>query len=44
MADKMPLLLNNRPIDLVFKIDENEWNGEKKLQLKVLDVRPSESN
>lgn len=44
MADKMPLLIANRPVDLVFKIDENEWNGEKSLQLKVLDVRLSESN
>ena len=42
MADKMPLLLQNRPLDIVFKIDENEWNGEKSLQLKVLDVRLSE--
>jgi single-stranded-DNA-specific exonuclease len=41
MADKMPLLLKNMPIDIVFKIDENEWNGEKSLQLKVLDVRLS---
>jgi single-stranded-DNA-specific exonuclease len=44
MADKMPFLLSNRPVDLVFKIEENEWNGEKNLQLKVLDVRLSESN
>jgi single-stranded-DNA-specific exonuclease len=42
MADKMPLLLSNQPIDLVFKIDENEWNGEKSLQLKVIDVRLSQ--
>ena len=44
MADKMPLLLNSQPIDLLFKIDENEWNGEKNLQLKVIDVRPSISS
>ncbi len=43
MADKMPLLLQNRPFDLVFKIEENEWNGEKSLQLKVIDVRLSEA-
>jgi len=43
LADKMPLLLQNKPIDLVFKIEENEWNGEKNLQLKVIDVRLSES-
>jgi single-stranded-DNA-specific exonuclease len=41
MADKMPLLTNNQPIDLIFRIDENEWNGEKSLQLKVIDVRLS---
>jgi len=41
MADKMPLLLSNHPFDLVFKIDENEFNGEKNLQLKVLDIRES---
>lgn len=41
MADKMPLLLQNKPVDLVFKIDENEWNGEKSLQLKVIDIRLS---
>lgn len=44
LAHKMPLLLNNHPLDVVFKIDENEWNGEKSLQLKVLDVRLSEVN
>ncbi|HUC83432.1 MAG TPA: single-stranded-DNA-specific exonuclease RecJ [Flavisolibacter sp.] len=42
MADKWSLLTQNKPIDLVFKIDENEWNGEKNLQLKVIDVRLSE--
>jgi single-stranded-DNA-specific exonuclease len=41
MADKMPLLLNNQPVDVVFKIEENEWNGETSLQLKVIDLKPS---
>jgi single-stranded-DNA-specific exonuclease len=41
MAHKMPLLSGNYPLDIVFKIDENEWNGEKSLQLKVMDVRLS---
>lgn len=41
MADKMPLLLTNQPLDIVFKIEENEWNGEKNLQLKMIDVRAS---
>ena len=43
MADKMPLLTSGKPIDIVFKIDENIWNGEKNLQLKVIDFKISES-
>ncbi len=42
MADKMSLLGTNQPVDIVYKIDENEWNGGKTLQLKVLDVKLSE--
>lgn len=42
LADKMPLLAPNQPVDVVYKIDENEWNGEKSLQLRVIDVKPSE--
>ena len=46
MADKFPLLEMKQPIDVVFKIDENEWNGEKNLQMSVIDIRLStvESN
>jgi len=42
MADKFHLLQMQKPIDVVFKIDENEWNGNKTLQLRVLDFRISE--
>lgn len=41
MADKFPLLQGNQPVDIVFKLDENEWNGEKNLQLRMIDVRQS---
>ena len=41
MADKMPLLQTNYPLDIIYKIEENEWNGEKTLQLKVLDFKIS---
>jgi single-stranded-DNA-specific exonuclease len=34
-------LLEKGPVDLVYTIDENEFNGTTKLQMKVLDVRPS---
>ena len=42
MADKFQLLQLQKPIDVVFKIDENEWNGNKSLQLRVIDFRISE--
>lgn len=41
MADKMKLLTGKKPVDVVFKLDENEWNGEKSLQIRVMDVRAS---
>ena len=41
LADKFSLLRDQQPVDLVFTIDENEWNNEKKLQLKITDLRPS---
>lgn len=42
MAPKLPLLQSHQPVDIVFTIDENEWNGGKRLQLKVMDCRLSE--
>ena len=42
MADKFPLLNLKKPVDIVFTLDENEWNGHKHLQLKMIDFRVSE--
>ncbi|HVZ24869.1 MAG TPA: single-stranded-DNA-specific exonuclease RecJ [Sediminibacterium sp.] len=42
MADKFPILQQPQPIDIVFTIEENEWQGETSLQLKMLDIRVSE--
>ena len=39
MADKFQLLASKQPIDIVFTLDENSWNGETTLQLKVIDIR-----
>jgi len=44
MADRFGLLQAKQPIDIVFKIDENEWNGEKNLQIRVIDYRLSSSD
>jgi single-stranded-DNA-specific exonuclease len=42
MADKMPLVSSRQPLDVVYKIDDNEWNGERSLQLKIIDVKISQ--
>jgi single-stranded-DNA-specific exonuclease len=42
MADKMELLTSGEPVDVIYKIDENEWNGQKSLQLRMIDVKPHE--
>jgi len=43
MADKMGILSSGTPVDVVYKIDENEWNGQKSLQIRVIDVKPHEN-
>lgn len=43
MAAKFPILQQQQPVDLVFTLDENEWNGEKNIQLKMIDLRLSET-
>lgn len=42
MSAKFHLLLEQKPIDVVYTLDENVWNEEKHLQLKVIDFRLSE--
>ena len=40
MADKYEVVTKG-PFDIVYTIDENEYNGNTRLQMKVLDIRPS---
>jgi single-stranded-DNA-specific exonuclease len=44
MADKFELLQQKKPLDIVFTIDENEWNGQTTLQLKMIDLQLSGQN
>jgi single-stranded-DNA-specific exonuclease len=41
LAAKFPLLQTGGPIDVAFTLEENDWNNQKSLQLKVLDFAPS---
>ncbi|HSZ84671.1 MAG TPA: hypothetical protein VK787_01500, partial [Puia sp.] len=42
MSEKFYLLQMKKPVDVVFILDENEWNDQKHLQMKVIDFRLSE--
>lgn len=44
MAKKFPLLESKKPVDVVFTLDENEWNNEKHLQLRVIDFKLADEN
>lgn len=39
LSHKFYILNMKKPFDIVFTIDENEWNGNKTIQLKVIDLR-----
>jgi single-stranded-DNA-specific exonuclease len=43
MSEKFPIVSSHQPFDMVFTIDEIEWNGKMNLQLKVIDIRSSKS-
>ena len=41
LADKFALLQMKSPVDIICKIDENEWNGNTSLQLRIVDLHLS---
>ena len=42
MADKFNLLASKKPLDVVFTLDQNEWNGQCHLQMRVIDFKLTE--
>ncbi len=40
MGDHAPQLVEGAQIDLAFQVDLNEWQGQKRLQLTIIDWRP----
>ncbi|SRR5215204_61573 len=43
LADKFHLLHLHKPVDVVFTLEQNEWNNQCHLQMKVIDLRLAES-
>ncbi|MDB9963853.1 single-stranded-DNA-specific exonuclease RecJ [Vicingaceae bacterium] len=43
MGKKMDLLKNGEPFDVVYHIEENEWQGRTTLQLMVQDIKKGEN-
>ena len=41
MAEKFYLLQKNIPLDIVFTVEMNEWNGMKSVQLRMIDFAPT---
>lgn len=41
MAEKYALLQQKKPVDIVYTIDVNEWNGNALLQIRVIDCKSS---
>lgn len=39
LGDKLPLVTSRKPFSAVFSIDENEWQGNVSLQLKLKDLK-----
>ena len=39
LGNKIDLVKNRQPFDLVYSIEENQWNGSVSLQLKARDIR-----
>jgi len=44
MAEKFSLLEHNSPLDIVYTLDVNEWNGERMIQFKMIDIKAAGGN
>jgi single-stranded-DNA-specific exonuclease len=42
LGDKLSLIKNKTQFKAVFNIDENNWNGQSSIQLKLLDIKKND--
>jgi single-stranded-DNA-specific exonuclease len=42
LADKFHLVEENKALDVVFTIEQNDWNNQSKIEIRVLDIRQSD--
>jgi single-stranded-DNA-specific exonuclease len=43
LSEKFYIVENEKPFDIVFTLEINEWNNEKRLELKIIDLRQAEA-
>ncbi|UCD37024.1 MAG: single-stranded-DNA-specific exonuclease RecJ, partial [Fidelibacterota bacterium] len=43
MADHYEKLLLNKPLDIAYVVEENEWQGNRKIQLQLKDIKMGDS-
>lgn len=43
LFEKFYLLQKDKPFDIVYTLDINEWNGQQNLQLRVIDINAAET-
>ncbi len=39
LGEKIESVKNRKPVDIIYTIDENEWNGSISLQLRIKDIQ-----
>ena len=44
MIDEYEKLIKGKPLDIIYNISENHWNGKISLQLEIKEIRYSNVN
>lgn len=39
LGDKIKIVTSGAPFDIVYHLEENEWNNKKTIQLKIIDIQ-----